>query len=117
MREFVKKILLLSVIVLVFVILIGLLLKNKEIYIGFTLGGAIAVLNFYMIAADAEVIIRSGERAKRTAVLKFLIRYIWIFAIITVAVLIFHFNNFFGLFAGMFLVRGVIFVQKVILKK
>ena len=117
MDNMVKQIIWKSFILLIVVFTFGMIVNNKEIYIGFTLGGIIAVVNLIMIAIDVEVVVKSGIKAKKVAVFRFVKRYFWSFLIITVAVKVFRFSNFIGLIAGLFLIQAIIFVERVILRK
>lgn len=117
MDAVVKKVLVWSAIVVVIVTIFGLLTGEKEIYLGFTLGGLISMLNFYMMAQDITLVVKYGGKAKKEAMFKYARRYLVIFLILTIAVKVFRFGNFFGLIAGLFVIQGVIFVQKVIFKK
>ena len=117
MDKMVKEIVLISAGILLIILFLGIMLKRKEMYLGFYLGGFIALLNFYMISKDAEIIVKSGGKAKKAAVFKFLKRYFWVFIIITVAVKVFRFNNFIGLIVGLFVVQAAIIIQKIILRK
>ncbi len=117
MDESIKKIIIWSAAGLLIVEIIGVILKLEEIYIGFLLGGAIAILNFYMIAGDMNVVVRTGERAKRVAYARFIRRYLIVFLIISIAFFVFNFKNFIGLICGLFIVRFMIILQKNILRK
>lgn len=77
-----------SLITILIILIYGLIIGQKSIYIAFTLGAMVSLLNLYWIFKDAQVLAHVGERAvgKRKAafIKRFLLSGVFLFLMIKV---------------------------------
>ena len=103
LRNIIKK----SFIILISIFVIGLIIRSKELYLGFTAGGILSILNFFVMYKDTEKNLYAGTKNFSFATKSYAKRYL-ILAASMVGLIKIGTSIFLGAAFGLFLIKAVI---------
>lgn len=102
-----KKIIKIAVIIAVLILIYGLIIQEKNIYIGFFGGTIVSILNFYLLIRDTKISIKSRKAGFRSGVFGYIKRYFIYIVFLTIMMKI-EFPCFLAAVIGLFVVKLVI---------
>ena len=101
-----------SIITSIIILIYGLVIREKVVYIGAFLGSLISILSLYMIKWDVEAVLNTGTPV-RVSMVGYVKRYL-IYGIFLVALMYFGHNLFFGGVLGLLNVKFNLLLNTVI---
>ncbi len=102
-----KKIIKIAIIIALLILIYGVIIQEKSIYIGFFGGIIISILNFYLLIRDTTISIQSRKAGIRTGVSGYIKRYLIYIVFLSIMMKI-EFSCFLAGVIGLFVIKLVI---------
>lgn len=118
MDKQIKKIFKNSILTSLVILIYGIVVQEKAVYIGLFSGCVISIVQFYMIYKDTEVAVHSGKSAAKITFIGYIKRYMLSLGLLFLMLKL-DFSFFVGTALGLLLVKLMIFsnlIAKQILK-